>query len=684
MFKKKSLIVLVLIASVFMFSSCGKEKDPVQVFNEFSEAWISKDFSSMYSMMDSSTKSKLTEEDFIAKNETFFQDASVDNLEISTDVTYEEIKDELKDKTETILPFEIKVSTSYGDFSMYSKAKIVKEKEDKNNKWNIVWNSTYFLSDYTDEEVSISTKILSPTRGSIYDRNDILLAGYGDIIRVGIVPGRFNNNKEEVIKDLATEFNLSEKFIQSKLMKSWVKDDSFVDILKISNSEIGRIESINVKYINADGKSPATYKTAQGRIYPLGESAAHLTGYISMISAEELEKHKEEGYTSTDYIGKTGLEALYEKELHGENGIILSLKVGDNSTELIKKEAKNGQDIKLTIDSNMQHNLFKQLGEDSGTASVMNHKTGEIMALVSSPSYDPNDFVLGISQEELNGLLDNPQLPLTNKFSKVYAPGSTFKAITGALALETGAADKNFSINVDGLNWQPDSSWGNYFITRVSPNTNVDMEKAYIYSDNIYFAQLALKIGEQNFLDYSKKFGVGESLNIGYPIDSSQIISDPNSTIKDTLLADTGYGQGEVEVNPLYLSKAYTAFINEGSVIEPTLLYNAVENNLLNSTSAISPEVANTIYDFLLKVVEDSNGTAHASKITGREIAGKTGTAELKANKTDVNGTENGWFIALENSAEKPYITTMMIEEVKNRGGSHYVVGKVKSFLESY
>ncbi|WP_461204904.1 penicillin-binding transpeptidase domain-containing protein [Clostridium sp. DL1XJH146] len=684
MFKKKSLIIVLLITAVFMFSSCSKEKDPVQVFNEFSDAWMKKDFSSMYSMMDSSTKSKLTEEDFIANNEAFFENAYVDNLEISTDITYEEIEDELKDKIEAIMPFEIKVSTSYGDFSMYSNAKIVKEKEDKENKWNIVWNNTYFLSDYTDEEVSISTKILSPTRGSIYDRNDALLAGYGDVIRVAIVPGRFNNNKDVVIKDLATEFNLTEEFIQSKLDQSWVKDDSLVVLLNIPVSQISRIKTINEKYINDDGKSPATYDTIEGRVYPLGESAAHLTGYIGMITAEELEKHKDKGYTSTDYIGKTGMEALYEEELHGQSGIAISLKVGDNSTDLLKKEAINGEDLKLTIDSTMQQSLFNQLEKDSGTASVMNHKTGEIMALVSSPSYDPNKFVLGISSEEYNELTNNPYLPMVNKFSKVYAPGSTFKALTGAIALETGVVDENFSINVDGVDWQADPSWGNYFVTRVSSNANVDMEKAYIYSDNIYFAQLSLKIGQQNFVDYSKKFGIGDSLNIGYSIDSSQLISDPNTTIKETLLADTGYGQGEVEVNPLYLSKAYTAFMNEGQVIEPILLYNDVATNKEAATTAISPDVANKIYSFLLKIVEDPNGTANAAKIAGREIAGKTGTAELKASKDDANGTENGWFIALENSDEKPYITTMMIEEVQNRGGSHYVVGKVKSFLESY
>ena len=147
------------------------------------------------------------------------------------------------------------------------------------------------------------------------------------------------------------------------------------------------------------------------RIYPLGIKAAHLTGYIQTINADELEKHKDEEYTENSLIGKAGLEKAYEEKLRGIDGteIYIQNNEGGKKASLISKEVKNGEDIKLTIDSNMQSLLYGQLEKDKGSSVAMNPNTGEVLALVSTPSYNPNDFVLGMSKDKWNSLNNDPK-----------------------------------------------------------------------------------------------------------------------------------------------------------------------------------------------------------------------------------------------------------------------------------
>ncbi len=198
------------------------------------------------------------------------------------------------------------------------------------------------------------------------------------------------------------------------------------------------------------------------RTYPLGEAASHLIGYVQNVTAEDLKDHPKEGYSTNSVIGKSGLEALYETELKGRDGckIYIVDSEGDEKAVVAETIKEDGADIRLTIDSDLQKALYEQFQNDRGCSVAMNPYTGEVMALVSTPSYDNNDFILGMEAEEWTALNGDENRPLYNRFRQVWCPGSTFKPIIAAIGLKTGMIDPDEDFGNEGLSWQKDSSWG--------------------------------------------------------------------------------------------------------------------------------------------------------------------------------------------------------------------------------
>ena len=209
------------------------------------------------------------------------------------------------------------------------------------------------------------------------------------------------------------------------------------------------------------------------------------------------------------------------------------------------------------------------------------------------------------------------------------------------------------------------------------------MTNALIHSDNIYFAQAALDIGKDTFKEKLNNFGIGEKIPFEYPLYSSQISSSGDFQ-SEVQLADSGYGQGEVMINPVQLASLYTMFENEGDILTPKLFRtdNGSGKNIWKK-SVVSKENSNIILNDLKQIVENPAGTGHQAYTPGLEIAGKTGTAEIKQSQDDTKGTELGWFVGMTTNKEpNNLLVVMMVEDVKDRGGSHYVVPKVKDVLE--
>ena len=355
------------------------------------------------------------------------------------------------------------------------------------------------------------------------------------------------------------------------------------------------------------------------------------------------------------------------------------------SIAILEKAAVSGENIKTTIDANLQSALYNQFAGDKSASAAINPKTGEVLALVSTPSYDANTFILGLSDEQWQSMNADPANPLLNRFEATYAPGSSFKPVTGSTGLQTGAFTADEDFGESGLVWQKDSSWGDFNITTLEEYRGpANLENALIYSDNIYFAKAALKIGGDRFAEALKKMGFGETLPFGLDMTASQI-SDSGAFDSEAQLAASGFGQGQVLVNPLHMASIYSAFVNDGSMVKPYIEYKDNAQAEYWKTQILTKEVSNTIRNDLIQVVESPAGTGHEAQIDGLSIAGKTGTAEIKTSQEDTSGTELGWFNAFtaDSSSAQQLMVISMVEDVKDRGGSHYVVPKVKTVFET-
>ena len=662
----KLLLLLSLIIVIIFSLGCSKTSKYNEAFNSYVEKWLKSDFSGMYSMLTKESKESINEETFVNRYKTIYSAINLDNLDISLNKDLEK-----KDNYYTA-SFTLKATTIAGELNLTNfDVDIYKEEDNYLINWD---ESLIFPNMIKDDKVYVRTT--NHSRGKILDRDGNILAEDGTISVVGIHPSKFNNeNRNSKITELANTLDISEDTIISKLDAN-TDPELFVPIVSITTTD-EKLQTLTNR--NEEG---ILINTKTSRVYYGGEAFGRLIGYVGAITAEELENKNDYSYTSTSLIGKAGIESVYEDTLRGEDGAEIYIKRGSDEISILKKEVINGEDIKLTIDSTLQNNSYTQLNGEKGAVTAVDPISGEVLALVSSPSYDSNMFTTYVTKTKAAEREANNYTDTVNRFSKTYAPGSTMKLITAAIGLNTGKINPDESIEINGLTWQKDSSWGNYKITRVENVSPVSLREAAKHSDNIYFAQAALKIGSDDLISGIKGFGIGEEMTFEYPMTDSSISND-GSLNSEILLADTGYGQGELMVTPLNMALAYSALANNGNIMTPRLVLSDNSTASIWKESAIKPENLHTLIEDFSAMVNDEEGHAYEMKIDGYNIAAKTGTAEIKSSQDDTNGTENGWFVAVDTTSSKLAIATI-IEDVKDRGGSSIPIPMVKNIMEEY
>lgn len=525
-------------------------------------------------------------------------------------------------------------------------------------------------------------------RGTFYDRNGELLVTNRPGFSVSLLPLTAPIS-DDVIDRLSDLLKVPTDGIKTKIAGHSgfnpirIKTDVTPDIVSIIEEQKSQYPGVVIEV------TPI-------RDYILKQEGAHTFGYVSEINDTELEKMKDEGYKSGDIIGKFGLEKVYDKELRGENGgQQVEVDVSGKPVQILgRKEPVPGDDLELTIDINLQQAAEKavdeqltQIGAHAAAAVVMNPQTGEILAMVSRPAFDPNLFAHGISSKDWNQLNNNPYHPMDNKtITGEYPPGSTFKIVTGTAALTEGVVTPDEQIFDSGHHW-------------IIPKGNADGEAlgwlnfrtALAHSDNVYFYEMGNRLGIDRLEKYARMFGLGAKTGIDLPYEATGLV------------ANRRYKEKNFDDGEWYLSETFDAAIGQGFNLVTPLQAAMVMGEIAADGKRYKPHVVNRIIapdgsvvkDFQpellsqldvpeedIKLVQDGlhdvtkYGTA-ASSFRGFtvDIAGKTGTAE------NSQGRDHGWFVAY-GPFDNPNIVVAVI--VENGGyGSQSAVPIGRKILEA-
>ena len=648
-----SICVLLIVSVFFMFHQ-GKSNE--QVVTEYFELLKKKDYKQMYQMLNPKTVYTPTQKYFVEKYKEFYEEIDAKNIQIK-----------ILDEQDNVIEYLIYIDTLAGRITYRNKVGVKNEQ--------IQFNKELIMDGYT-EGCKIKITTYNPEkRGRILDRNGKVLAEDGKGYSIGLVKGKLNGEND--YGQIAQYLEKDVETIQKKMSASWINDDSFVPIKTVSEATKNDLINKNILGING-----VKISTVSIRTYPYDKAASHIVGYVQNVNAEDLKKHKNEGYNLTSVIGRSGIEAAYEQQLRGiTSGKIDLVDKNDKVIkELCHKEVKmSPQDITLTIDIDLQQSLYNEYQNDKSASVALNPKTGEVLALVSTPSYSNNDFVLGLSIDKWNELNNDVNQPLLNRYKQTYTPGSTMKPITAAIGLETKSIDLDKDLGAEDK-WQKDSSWGNYYVTTLHAPTPNNLKNALTYSDNVYFARSALNIGKENLFKYYKNLRIGEKIPFELSLNRSQYINKKQK-VNDQLIADSGYGQGQILMNPVQLASIYSSFINNGSIYRPHIVKKGEQMWIQR---VFSDQTVKTIKEDLINVIADENGTGHSIYHENIQLAGKTGTAEIKQSQSDTTGSELGWFTVMTTDSKRPILMTTVVEDVKGRGGSGYVVEHTKTPLDSY
>lgn len=625
-----TILIILIIVGWFFYRNWREEQQAIErqemveerveaYLSSLSEARFEEFTNNLYD--ESLDQYDYSPQELSSRYETIFQGIGANQFTIED---YELTLDE--DSNEYHLRYTLSMETILGQVSSLEYETVIheEEKQDEQSEIAIVWTPALILPGM-DHGDSVSLSFTEPERGSIYDRHGNMLAGTGEAYEAGLYPSAIGEGEEKVdnLTRISEEFNVSVSQLENLLNQNWVTDESLVPFKVVDSGNTPEIQGV-------------MYQRTKDRLYPLGEAAAHLVGYVGDVTAEDIENNP--SLASGQIVGKTGMESVFDEQLRGRTGGRIT--IVDEQDEIkeivIENEEENGQSIHLTVDSEVQLELYEAFNQEPGSGTIMHPETGELLALVSSPSYDPQLFSRGISFEQYSAYEEDENTPFVNRYTSRYAPGSTFKIITASLLMEQEDFDPEFIHEIEGLHWSPETEgFGNHRITRVNDaESQVDLTAALVYSDNIYFAKEALDLGAERFVEELSRYPFGEEIQLPFSMSPAQFANE-NEIGSQTLLADTAYGQGQVLMSSIHQLSFYSAVLNDGDITYPLLL----KDDSSLQEPIISEESANVVRDMLIETVTHPNGTARGLTELDYLVGAKTGTAEIAGEDgNDTNG----------------------------------------------
>lgn len=548
---------------------------------------------------------------------------------------------------------------------------------------------------------------LAPTRGLIYDRNGVLLAENLPSHRLEIIPEEVND-LPATLRQLGQLIDISPADLERfhRLEHAAPPYTGIPLRFDLSDAEVARLA---VELYRFPGVS---IKADLKRYYPLGRHTAHIVGYVGRIDEQDLQTIDASQYAGTTHIGKTGIEKAYENELHGQVGY---QQVETNAQGRVLRVISQtppvpGKDLYLTLDIHFQEIAEQALGDYSGSIVAIDPRNGEVLALVSNPSFNPNLFVNGIDAESYHTLSHSPERPLFNRAVQgLYPPGSTIKPFMALAGLESGTIDQNHTVYCPGYFQLPgqkhkfrDWKRGGHGLT--------GLNKAIVESCDVYFYELGLSLGIDRIHGYLTGFGFGVPTGIDLSGEKSGLV--PSSAWKEHTYhkawyagetVNTAIGQGYMLVTPLQLAAATAALAMRGERFRPHLVYaqrgqGSQRRQLLPEVKLVPVKVRDPsdwayVIHAMTEVVSSVHGTAHHIAHGLRySIAGKTGTAQVfsldegqqyHARELARRLRDNALFIAFA-PADAPRIAVAVIVEHAAGGGGSVAAPIARQVLDAY
>lgn len=519
---------------------------------------------------------------------------------------------------------------------------------------------------------------IAPKRGLITDRHGRLLADNFPVFSLEIIPSKITDIKT-TLSDLENLLHITpdEKRLFLKQLKQRRRLDSVPLRTRLTDDEVALFSVNQYRFPGVIVKGELI------RHYPLGPSFVSIIGYIGRINDRDLKELDPAAYSGTNYIGKLGIEKFYESALHGKPGYEqVEMDAAGRRVRLLSRTPPiAGKNLTLSIDSNLQLSTEAAMEDRAGAAVAIDPKTGEVLALVSHPSYDPNQFVAGMRSVNFKQLRDDPAKPLYNRALRgQYPPGSVVKPFLALGGLETGVITPEYGISDPGWFYLKNSSH-QYRDWKRTGHGWVDLTRAISQSCDIYFFQLAMKLGIRQLYNTLYKFGLGHKTGIGSHEELPGLLPSPewkkrvqkkNWYPGDTVI--TGIGQGFMLTTPLQLASATATLANRGQGMQPTFLLG--DKKPLPPIS-LPPETWGVVIQAMQKVISEGTGGKYYGRNAKYTVAGKTGTAQvfsLKGQKYNAASLpkhlhDHTWFIAFA-PVEDPKIAVAVILENNTGAGT--------------
>ena len=532
------------------------------------------------------------------------------------------------------------------------------------------------------EENSVRTIIKEPVRGYMFDRNGKLIVDIGPAYSITVTPASFNTSTLSLLSSL---LQMKPSSIQERIDRGSIYSQ-FSPVRIKRDIDFKTLAAVEENLYQLPG---VAFEVDSKRVYPFNVRAPHLLGYCKEITDAQLAKVGS-AYQQGDIIGSSGLEASYETFLRGEKGFEF-LSVNSKGQLLGPLEggrrnipSKDGFDLNLSIDFGLQMLAESLMTNYRGALVAIDPNDGGVLAMVSVPDFDPSVFSGVTSVEAWNQLNNDPEKSLFNRATMTrYPPGSTFKMVVAAAALEEGIIDEHYRITCVGA-----FRFGKKVFKEAHVHGSVNVVEAIQQSCDVFFYQLVLKVGLDKLYEYSRKFGFGQLTNFDIGEENAGVI--PSTEYYDRLygkgkwtqgnLVSLGIGQGEIGVSPLQMARYAALLANGGTLLQPHAV-NSIRNKRTNSLNVIDhkessvgidPNIMRLIREGMRRVVEEPGGTGSLARIQGIISGGKTGTAQ------NPHGEDHAWYIGFA-PFDHPKIAIAVMLENAGFGGTKAapIAGKV-------